>query len=111
MIMLLRSKNNPEAPIFHSVNQSWDKKGYVFQYILPHEDEARVIILRLILILCHKFRDQVIKNFTPDAVEQMKLATYDKKIGEVASLMDTYIVEVENVDIELNLKKRGQRKK
>ncbi len=41
----------------------------------------------------------------------MKLATYNKKTGEVASPMDAYIAEVENADKELELEKEGKQEK
>ncbi len=46
----------------------------------------------------HKYGDNVIKTFTHDAVECMKLASYDDKTGEVASPMDAYITEVKAAD-------------
>ncbi len=84
---------------------------YVFQCIPAHEEEARVIIPSLIPIMRQKFGNNVIKNFTPNMVECMKMAIFDPEMGKVASLMDVYITEVEVTDKELNLEKEEVEKK
>ncbi len=73
------------------VDQSWDENGYIFQCIQAYEEEAQVTIPGLISIMQHKYGDEVVKNFTLDAIEQMKSATYNDKTGEVSSPMDAYI--------------------
>ncbi len=45
----------------------------------------------------------------PDAVEWMKMATYDTKSVEVSSPMDDYIVAVEAADRELNFEKQEKK--
>ncbi len=111
MIMLLKSRINKEAPLFHLVDQSWDKNGYVFQCIPAHKEEARAMIPGLIPIIWHKYRDNVVKSFTPNAVEHMKSSIYDDKTGEVAPPMDAYITEVKEADKELNCEKEEIKEK
>ncbi len=100
-----------EAPLFHLVDQLWDKKGYVFQWSLAHEEEAQVIIPGLIPIVQHEYGDKVVKSFTPNTVAWMKSETYDDQTGEISSPMDAYIKEVEEEDKELNLEREAIKEK
>ncbi len=88
MLISLKSRKIEEAPLFHSVDKLWNKNGHICQCIPAHEDKAWVTILELIPLLHHKFRDNIVKSFTPDSVEMMQNASYDAESGEVLFPMD-----------------------
>ncbi len=57
----------------------------------------------LISLLWHKYGDRIIKSFTLEAVDKMKMGTFNAKSVEVLSPMDAYITVVEAGVKELNL--------
>ncbi len=63
--------------MFHSVDQLWDKNGYIFQYIPAQKDKSQVTIPGPTPLLCYEFGDDIIKSLTPDAFEWMRMAKYD----------------------------------
>ena len=76
MIIDIKSTKFPSILLFHSVDRTWNRiryKGeYTFLFMLQLVKEAALIICSLILYLYHKYRDEVLRYFTNEALEATK---------------------------------------
>ncbi len=108
MTVSLKSRKNNDEPLFHLVDHTWDKNGYIFQYFPVYEEEAQVTIPGLIPLLPHKFADNIMKSFTLDAVECMQIAEYDVD-REVLSPMDACMSTEEVGDAEFDLESEEEK--
>ena len=72
-LVSLMSKTDPTFPIFHSVDRSnYRESGICFQFLPQMAEEARMTISNLVPLLKYKYGPQVLKLFSPAAVERME---------------------------------------
>ena len=77
-LVSLMSKTDPSFPIFHSVDRStYRESGICFQFLPELAEEARMTISNLVPLLNHKYGPNVLKLFSPAAVERMEGCRWD----------------------------------
>ncbi len=101
--MSLKCQQNPDAPLFHLVNCSWDKNGHIIQCILIYKEKASFTIPGLIPLLRYVFGGRVENCFPPETVEQMQIAQFDAITGEIATSMDDHIAQIDEGDADSDL--------
>ena len=98
-LVSLMSKVDPSFPIFHSVDRSsYKESGICFQFLPELAEEARMTISNLVPLLKHKYGPNVLKLFSPSAVERMEGCTWDLSTETVIGQYDDEIQYLDEQD-------------
>ena len=95
----LISKVDPKLPIFHSVDRSHRRdSGTCFQFLPELAEEARMTISNLLPLLQHKYGKEVLRLFSPSAVERMEGCRWDPESESVIGQYDDEITFLDEDD-------------
>ena len=67
LIMKIESRTVVGQPLFHSVDQTWDKNGHQFGFFPNVDSKARSMIMSLIPFLRHHYKESILKWFSTTA--------------------------------------------
>ena len=89
LIMKIESRTVVGQPLFHSVDQTWDKNGYQFDFFPNFDSEARSMIMSLIPFLWHHYKESIVKWFSTTAQRRALGAEWDPDKGCIKTLDDS----------------------
>ena len=86
LIMIFESRTVVGQPLFHMVDQTWDKNGYQFGLFPNVDSEAWSMITSLIPFLWHHYQESIVKWFSDAAQHRAPGAEWDLDKGCVKTL-------------------------
>ena len=91
LIMKIKSRTVVGQPLFHSVDQTWNKNGYQFGFFPNVDSEARSMIMSLIPFLRHHYKESIVKCFSATAQRRALGAEWDPDKGCVKPFDDSAV--------------------
>ena len=88
LIMKIESRTVIGQPLFHVVDQTWNKNGFVFVFFPNVDTEARTMIMSLIPFLRHHYQESIVKWFSSTAQLRAQGAEWDPDKGCVKTFED-----------------------
>ena len=73
ILLDIKSTKFPNIPLFHLVDRIWERMRYrgeyTFLFILYLAEEAKIMMYNLILYMCYKYRNEVLRFFIEEELE------------------------------------------
>jgi hypothetical protein len=104
LIMSIPSVEDPDLPLFHTVDKQWRSDNVVtFTFRPRHEAEARSIIAGLIPFLRDEGYDFFLRMFSPDAQARHASSKWNSETRKVSFIKEEELAEFLAGDDDLNL--------
>jgi hypothetical protein len=88
LIMKIESRTVIGQPLFHVVDQTWNKNGFVFVFFPNVDAEARTMMMSLIPFLRHHYQESITKWFSSTSQLRAQGAEWDPDKGCVKTFED-----------------------
>ena len=96
--MGIKSSSLPDSTLFHAVNPSYNRNGFVFTFLPQLKEEAITLVAALPVYCKHFHGDTVDKWFSPEAIHRTRDATWDEKLGYATTKKDFAVGNLVEMD-------------
>ena len=97
------TSGNKETPLFLSIDKSWKGGGYTFSFHPDKRDEANMTIKGMYPRLAYIYGDKIHKCFTPPAIVEGMLMTWDPVTKKVSSEADREVNALLAMDDDMTI--------